>query len=152
MRTRFLALSICAALSVSCGTEPGQRYFAQLTGVNQVPPNTVTGASAIANFTARSGTIEFDLNVQNIVGLTQAHIHEGAGGVNGPVVATLYSSGTPSGPITAQTVASGVLRPADVTGMTLDSLLVLMRTRKAYVNVHTSTNPAGEIRGQIGPN
>src|SRR6266566_3943059 len=35
------------------------------------------------------------------------------------------------------------------TGMTLDSLLVLMRNGHAYVNVHTVAHPAGEIRGQV---
>jgi hypothetical protein len=31
----------------------------------------------------------------------------------------------------------------------MDSLLVLMRTGNAYVNVHTSAYPSGELRGQI---
>jgi hypothetical protein len=32
-----------------------------------------------------------------------------------------------------------------------DSLLVLLRTGNAYVNVHTSVNPGGHIRGRIDP-
>lgn len=32
-----------------------------------------------------------------------------------------------------------------------DSLLVLLRTGNAYVNVHNSVNPGGHIRGQIQP-
>ncbi len=151
MRARAFALLGCLFLSASCATEPGQRFFAQLDGVNEVPPNTVTGASGRANFTARPGELDYDLSVQNIVDVVAAHIHAGAGGVNGPVVATLYSSAAPSGPITAQTLSTGTLRPSDLTGMSLDSLLVLMRTGAAYVNVHTVTNSAGEIRGQIGP-
>jgi len=30
-----------------------------------------------------------------------------------------------------------------------DSLLVLLRNGQAYVNVHTTANPGGEIRGQL---
>ena len=33
--------------------------------------------------------------------------------------------------------------------MTMDSLLVLLRTGNAYVNVHTRVNLGGEIRGQV---
>jgi len=33
----------------------------------------------------------------------------------------------------------------------LDSLLVLLRTGGAYVNVHNRINAGGHIRGQIGP-
>ena len=32
-----------------------------------------------------------------------------------------------------------------------DSLISLMRTGDVYVNVHTRTNPGGEVRGQLGP-
>jgi hypothetical protein len=31
----------------------------------------------------------------------------------------------------------------------LNSLLVLMRSGNAYVNIHTSAYPSGELRGQI---
>ena len=32
-----------------------------------------------------------------------------------------------------------------------ESLIALMRTGNVYVNVHTSNNPGGEVRGQIMP-
>jgi hypothetical protein len=39
---------------------------------------------------------------------------------------------------------------AGAPAVTLDSLMVLIRTGNAYVNVHSTTYPAGEIRGQTG--
>jgi hypothetical protein len=65
-----------------------------------------------------------------------AHIHIGARGVAGPVVVPLCSPCT--------TGASGT---ANVNATVLDAI----QNDRAYVNVHTKTNPAGEIRGQVSP-
>jgi hypothetical protein len=59
-------------------------------------------------------------------------------------------------------VAQAQLRPAGLTHANIqsygatprerfDSLISLMRTGEVYVNVHTRTNPGGEVRGQLGP-
>jgi hypothetical protein len=63
-----------------------------------------------------------------------AHIHTGRRGVAGPVAVALC------GP--CRTGATG---RATVTAATLAAL----ESGRAYVNVHTARNPAGEIRGQI---
>jgi hypothetical protein len=51
-------------------------------------------------------------------------------------------------------IAGGVLTDADVVALdrfdpTIDSLAARMRQGRAYVNLHTTANPSGEIRGQI---
>lgn len=64
-----------------------------------------------------------------------AHIHVGARGRSGPVAVALC------GPC-----RSGVRRQ----NVTLQSAVVAaLEAGRAYVNVHTARNPAGEIRGQI---
>jgi hypothetical protein len=80
---------------------------------------------------------------------TAAHIH-------GPADSTTNAGViVPLNPVTAQTsgtIATGSFTAANITagtGVSFDSLLVLMRTGNSYVNVHTTNHPAGEIRGQV---
>ncbi len=64
-----------------------------------------------------------------------AHIHSGARGKAGPVIVTLC---TP-----CRTGARG--------RVTVNaSVLGALQSGRTYVNVHTTKNPAGEIRGQLG--
>ncbi len=65
-----------------------------------------------------------------------AHIHLGARGKAGPVVLALC------GPCRSGVRRQVVLQP---------SVVAALEAGRAYVNVHTAANPAGEIRGQIPP-
>jgi hypothetical protein len=65
-----------------------------------------------------------------------AHIHIAARGVAGPVVVPLCSPCT-----------NGATGTANINATVLDAI----ENDRAYVNVHTKTNPAGEIRGQVSP-
>ena len=87
-----------------------------------------------------------------------AHIHGPAapGGSAGVIVnfCGTTQSGTPTTPPCASGTVTGVLVSgvSSLTpgaGMTFDRLLTLLRTDSAYVNVHTSAHPGGEIRGTI---
>jgi hypothetical protein len=65
----------------------------------------------------------------------------------------LYSmSGPTTGPIngllTAGTLTSSQLT-GPLAGKTIDNLVSMIRSGDAYVNVHTTQNQNGEIRGQI---
>ena len=116
-----------------------EHFAAFMSGAEENPP-VDTDATGIALFhLADDGTLSWDISVSDIEDITAAHIHLGAVGVNGPPVITLYD-GTgdfdPDNPISG----SAVLTPEQI-----DTLLA----GDYYVNVHTSTNPGGEIRGQI---
>jgi hypothetical protein len=67
---------------------------------------------------------------------TLAHIHSAPAGTNGGILLTLSLTGTTSGTFSG----AGSLTAAQVTELLCE---------EKYVNVHTSTFPAGEIRGQI---
>jgi hypothetical protein len=154
----FLALAglVGVTAAVALAAKPAAKNFvASLKGAGENPATTSKGAGE-AVFNLRSGVLKFRLSASNIKNVTAAHIHCGAKGVNGPVVATLWS-GTAMNP--HGLFAKGTVTVAAVTASTecpggvanLAELLAKMRTGGAYVNIHTTGNPGGEIRGQVKP-
>ena len=137
---------------------PAARNFvAPLTGDEEVPPAD-TDARGMTHFQLdRAGdALDYRLIVANIENVTQAHIHVGPAGVNGPVVAWLYPEGPPAQLIEGRSngvLATGTITADDLVGQleggTLEDLLDLFHDGEAYVNVHTSQFPPGEVRGQI---
>lgn len=132
-----------------------REFGADLAGDNEVPP-VDSDAEGEASFKANgAGTeVRYELEVEDIEGVVQAHIHLGAAGANGPVVAFLF--GPVAGGIDVgeeETIAQGTVTAGDLrgplAGMTINDLLAEMQAGNAYVNVHTLANPGGEIRGQI---
>lgn len=81
--------------------------------------------------------LNWQLSFSNLTGdAVAAHIHIAARGVAGPVVVPLCAPCT-----------SGVTGTANINATVLDAI----QNDRAYVNVHTKTNPAGEIRDQVSP-
>lgn len=125
-----------------------ETYVAQLTGAKERPTPVVTNATGTATFVFNQTTngIDYTINVTGLSALpTGMHIHAPADtgqatgvivGFNGYAVAT---SGT---------LATGTIFGVSAT-ISLDSLRALIRTGKVYANVHTTTNPGGEIRGHL---
>ena len=72
-----------------------QKFNATLSGQQEVPPVQNTTASGIAWFKSMQDKVWFQLNVTDMQGVTQAHIHTGKQGENGPILVTLYKSDTP---------------------------------------------------------
>jgi hypothetical protein len=86
------------------------------------------------------------------------HIHLGAAGTNGPVVAFLFnfaplnaSAGVTQNGIVAEGTLTAASLVGPMAGQPLHVLLEALRTGGAYVNVHTVSFPAGGVRGQIKP-
>jgi hypothetical protein len=155
MHSRFLAgLMVLVAAGCGGGESPGglraERSFTiSLTQSQEVPPPQPTGASGTAVVIIYEDEIEYQLSAQNITGITMAHIHSGAPGVAGPIVVTLFLPGSPTGNVNG-TFASGRLNVGNLpAGVTIESLKALLNGGNAYVNVHTTVNQPGEIRGQI---
>lgn len=135
-------------LNFAAPMDPGQEVHMEV----------VSNATGLATFQHRpgSGEIHYRVNVANIENVTMSHIHLGAQGDEGPVVAWLYPEMPPPQLIegrTQGTLAQGVIASDDLVGPLeeeeLDDLLALMEAGEIYVNVHTEQYPPGEIRGQI---
>jgi hypothetical protein len=130
-----------------------RRFFARLRGSEEVPM-VLTNARGVAAFRLSDDgrRLRFILVVRNIRKVTQAHIHLGQRGMNGPIVAFLF--GPVSRGITVNRgIVTGTLTSEDLVGplagQSLAVLLREMRNGNTYVNVHTEAHPGGEIRGQI---
>ena len=123
-------------------------YAASLSGANHTTPvDTTAGGSFSASDTG--GALSYTLS-SDAEGITQAHIHMAAAGADGPVVAFLFG---PVDPGQDGVNASGTISPADLLGPVegdWDAFIAAVDAGETYVNVHTATNPGGEVRGQIG--
>lgn len=112
-----------------------------LTARQEVPKAKGNVKGARATFTATvttsgaTGKMGWRLTFSGLTGrAAAAHIHTGQRGKAGPVVVPLC------GPCRSGMRRSVELSPA---------VLAALQAGRAYVNVHTARNPAGEVRGQI---
>ena len=127
---------------------------AQLNGGNEVP-GVVTGSAGTATVTwntaTKAGTYRVD--VYNMpVGTTASHIHVGAVGVGGPVVINFT---VPAGGISNDFGLAGTFTCTDVVVRAAQGINSCedfeqsLLLNNSYVNVHSTANPGGEVRGQL---
>lgn len=145
------------ALELSLAGASERNFVAQLSGGQEVPPNASRARGVATLQLSGDGTeLAYRLVVANIENVTQAHIHLAPAGANGSVVAWLYPGSPPAQLIPGRT--QGVLAEGTITGASLigplagqplQALVDQLVAGNAYVNVHTSQFPPGEVRGQI---
>lgn len=135
-------------------------FTAHLAGDNEVPPSGSKGqGQAIFTLNEDGTALHYKLIVANTKNVTQAHIHCGEAGINGPVVVFLFgfvAGGVNQNGVLAEGTITNddiIPRPSSQECMgglaTFENLLEKIRTGGAYVNVHTVDLPGGEIRGQV---
>ena len=154
-----LLLSVAAIAACDDDESTGPQatvYVANLNGANEVPPRT-TSASGNATFTVVGNTATYTISVAGLTTPpTAAHIHVGNSTVAGGVIYNFFPTGTsvPTGTTNANFATGTIdLSLANISNagqsVSGDSLRKLFESGNAYVNVHTSTFPGGEIRDQI---
>ncbi len=139
------------------------RFRATLNGAQEV-----TAAGGVAtdttgririNFNRGLSEADFRLIVKDGTGITQAHLHCGRAGSNGPAVVFLF--GFIAGGVDVNgKLSEGTLINADFFGAdcipfigrpvnNIASLALAARDGLIYANVHSVANPGGEVRGQL---
>ena len=158
MTSRWVQTFVLTAgvIALMAGAASAQTFTltAQLNGANETPAALNTGAFGSATVTVdmNARTVTYKVDVFNLPsGVTASHIHVGAAGTGGPVVVNF----APPVPASNDFGFSGtvkdtefVLRP-DQGIRSADDMFQAILGGNAYVNVHSSVNPAGEIRGQL---
>ena len=148
----------------------GRNFRAKLIGYEEVPAvNTVADGSFTAKANRDGTSVDYTLTFSTLQGaVTQSHIHFAQKSVNGSIIVWLCQTaaspgpagtptcpaggGTVTGTFTTANVLAGSTATQQFAAGDLESLLDAMRAGIAYVNVHSSLSPGGEIRGQINDN
>lgn len=125
-------------------TSAEQLQIVYLSAGQEAPASTA-GASGVAMVRIKpdGSQISVDGFAQNLSGeVTGAHLHKGAFGVSGEVVRDLT--------VDNNNHFSTTWRRTDSSQPLTDELLAAARNGQLYVNLHTVSNPNGELRGQLG--
>lgn len=133
MKYALLTAAVIACAGSLCSA---QTWTVSLNGASEVPPNT-SPATGLAILTYNAGTNVFNWDIQwsGLVGTYSAsHFHIAPAGTNGGVAIGFSPTGT--------NVAVGSATPTT-------TFVSALMANNVYINIHTSTFPGGEIRGQV---
>jgi len=156
---RFFALSAVVAnlIAAPMVTSQTERFSASLAGGNEVPPINSAGTAAFEM--TISDTITFSLTFSGLSSpLVVSHLHFAPSKVAGGVMIFLCGGGNqPACPAATSGTITGTITAANVTGPTaqgitagdLTSALEAVRDGLSYANMHTTSFPGGEIRGNV---
>jgi len=128
-------LAACSNMGMDTATPtPG---MVVLSGAQEVPPVITAGAARGSFKVLPEGGISGSIVVTGMLA-SMAHIHQGAAGTNGPVIVPLVKT------------ADGVWAVPPGTTLTTEQRKAYL-DGALYVNVHSETHKAGEIRAQLKP-
>ena len=155
MRVRLIAvaslLAVVVAYACSDSTSPaGTRYISTMTGPNERPTPNTSAATGTATYVLTGNLLTYTITVSGLTApASGTHIHVGASTVAGPIVVPYTVSATQNGVVTSGTIDLTYPIASGSSSITGDSLKALLENGNAYTNVHNSSFPGGEIRGQI---
>lgn len=163
---RFAAVVAVLGLTVvaTSADEGTLSLRAKLTGFQENPPK-LSPSTGTFQATVIGSTLSYKLTYSKLSSPAfMSHIHFGQPAVNGGIFLWLCGSasapgpaGTPTCPPNGGTVSRSGVTAADIQGLSTQNLtagdfagaLRIISVGDAYVNVHTTSFPAGEIRGFV---
>jgi hypothetical protein len=120
-------------------TAPG--YETLMFDFEVLAPLAATGVATV-ELRNNGSRVDFKVSATGLSGrATEAHFHNGAPGVAGPVIMDLTDH------IDVNEDGNLLIEGSESTD---DEFLDALRAGNIYVNVHTDLNPDGELRGQVG--
>ena len=149
-----LAAALTLVLTTSASAQV-LNFTANMNGGEETPaPGLNTGAVGLAEVGVDVANREVVVNLQlfNLpTGTTAGHIHAGSKGTPGPVILdfTFPQGRTGDMAITFRLGQAAFRARPEIGINTLDDAMQAIVGENAYVNVHTTQYPAGEIRGQL---
>jgi hypothetical protein len=128
-------------------------FTATLSGANETP-GIITGAFATADvrWDVASQTLSWIIDVFNMPsGTNNAHFHVGGPGVAGPTVVNIAFPSQISNDyrLTGSATAANLLPRTDQGIRSWQDFEQSLFGGQLYINIHSSVNPGGEIRGQV---
>jgi len=169
----FAAIALLAMVAPVAADEDDNVIRVHLVGYNETPLTINTAATGEFKIKIHSdgSAIDYEETYRDLSSqVTQSHIHFGRPAITGGIVLFLCTNLTPPAgvptpqpcPTTNPATITGTLTAADVIASTngqgidpgaagLAEMIKAIRDGAAYVNVHTTGHPSGEIRARLGP-
>lgn len=152
------SLNLTLYAKQSASKKDKMNFTTHLSGDNGVPArDTNATGQVIVEVNKDESSIHFKLIVANVqTNITGSHFHMGPAGANAGVVVNLLN--VSDVPPNTNAPVNGVLAEGTITASNLlgalankplSNLISAIRAGNIYINVHTTTYPGGEIRGQL---
>jgi hypothetical protein len=139
LRPAMAALVCAAAVAFAAPSMAAMVAMkADLRGSNEVPPNDSKGAGSVdVTYDNASNKLSWKGTYSGLSGpATAAHFHTGEPGKNGGVTVPIFAGGAAKSPFSGSATLN-------------DKQAADLMAGKLYVNIHTASHKAGEIRGQV---
>jgi CHRD domain len=165
MKRLYLTVVLCllAISPVFADTEDTAVFRTRMLPDNEVPTVSAAGNNASATITVHAGrdgrgnissasvTFDIDYTVAAALTFTGLHIHNAVTGVNGPIV--IDTGVSAANPVAVASGSGRISRTVNYSATDTAGLGwvtgLLATPENYYVNIHTTTNPGGFMRGQL---
>ena len=154
---------LCTGLGLLADTAATSPFLTEMLPANETPPiNDSSTANVIvfvhmirdASGNLTSGSVDFHVAAKfsGAVTVTGLHIHKGAAGVAGPIVIPTDINGSNNAVTVDASGKATIIKQVQFpqTGVDVATVVdLLANPQNYYVNIHTTDNPNGAMRGQL---